>query len=237
MKTQTITYYTLASYRESLGKSADLNFVSRELANEHIIKELAPKNWTPNVELSNVTITKKERVWVDQEYNTYFKSDPKRLKKVVKQRVEQDKYTDTHNFQGYVSSEYKWREQVNGWGREKPAGYYEFKTGDLTHEITETGVLFKAPVYVQFIKAELIVTPEIKEDGKPYQVRKEEVKREVVSDWLPVYVVEGGNWCSTKYGIDPEWTDGSWWKGASLYVAATEYYVEENKIEIVTNLQ
>jgi len=62
MTTQTITYYTIGSYRESLGNSAELNFVSRELANQYILKELAPKNWTPHVELSNVTITKKEKI-------------------------------------------------------------------------------------------------------------------------------------------------------------------------------
>jgi len=92
MTAKTITYYTLTSYRESLGRSADLNFVSRELANEHIIKELTPKNWTPNVELSNLTITKKERVWVDREHTIYYKNDPKRIKKVEKKSVQGDKF-------------------------------------------------------------------------------------------------------------------------------------------------
>lgn len=236
MKNQTITYYTIGSYRESLDNSAELNFVSRELANEHILKELVPKNLTPNIELNDFTITKKEKVWVDHSYPVYYKDETKGIRKYIEERVQEDKYTETHNFKGYVSSEYKWREKVNGWG-EKPVGYYLFKTGDLTSEITEHGVSFKAPVSVQFVKAELIVMPEIKEDGKPYQARKEEVKQEIVSDWLPVYVIHGkGQYDETKYCIDPEWTDGSWWKRAEPYFAEIEYIVNENQIEIVTEL-
>jgi hypothetical protein len=236
MTTQTITYYTIGSYREPLGNNVDLNFVSRELANEHIIKELTPQNWTPHVELSNLTISKKEKVWVDRSYPVYYKDKKKGIKKYVSERVEEDKFTVTHDFNGYVNFEYKWREQVNGWSNNKPAGYYVFKTGEVAHEITESGVLFKAPVYVQFVKAELVVTPEIKMDGQPYQALKEEVKREVVSEWLPVYVSGGSQYNPTKYVIDPNWSDGYWGAARELYFAAIEYYVNENKIEVITEL-
>ena len=233
MTTQTIAYYTIGSYQETGPK---LNFVSRELANEHIIKELTPQNWTPNVELSNLTISKKEKVWVDRSYPVYYKDKKKGIKKYISDRVQEDKYTEIHNFNGYLSSEYKWREQAKGWSNNKPAGYYVFKTGEVEHEITESGVLFKAPVYVQFVKAELVVTPEIKVDGQPYQAFKEEVKKEVVSEWLPVYVSGGSQYNQTKYVIDPNWSDGYWGAARELYFAAIEYYVNENKIEVITEL-
>jgi len=238
MTTKTIKYYTIGSYRSGFN-SDELNFESRDLANQYILTELKPKDWFVSVELNNLIITKKDRVKVDREYPVYFKNDPKRLKKMVKETVEEDKWTETHNFEGYVGGEYKWREKVNGynWNNSPQVkGYYIFKVGDVSHEIKEESVIFRAPVYVQFIKATLIVTPEVKEDGKPYQARKEEVKMEVMSEWLPVYVIEGGQYDSTKYGIDPTYSDGSWWKGAKPYIAAIEYYVGENSLEIVTAL-
>jgi len=240
MKTKTLKYYSIGCHHH-FGDNLALNFESRELANQHVIANLLPKDWAVNVKLSNLTIMKKDKVKVEYQREIYFKNNPSRVKKVVKEISEEDQLTQTHDFTNYLQSERDWRVDSNKccWDNgTKSEGYYNFKTGEITSEITNQSVIFRAPVSVQFVKAELIVTTEVKVDGQPYQARKEEVKREIASEWLPVYVVEGkGQYDKTKYCIDPEWTDGSWWKGAKPYVAAIEYQTYENKIEIVTSLQ
>lgn len=169
MTNKTLKYYQISSYNSVLGHRAELNFETRELANQYILRELQPKDWPVSVDLNNLAITKKEKEWVTEKYNVYYKNDPKRIKKVVEEKVERDRYTETHNFEGYVNGVHKWREKANDyWKRDKVKGYYNFKVGEITSEVTNQSVIFRAPVMVQFVKAEFIVTPEVKVDGQPY---------------------------------------------------------------------
>lgn len=238
MTSKPIIFYTISTYSHYDDAGDRPRFETRELANQYILAELKPKDWGVSVQLSNVTVNKKETVQVERERRIYFKSDPMRVKKIVKEMVEEDRWTSVYDFQGYVNSEYEWRKRVtNSWGNEpKLRGYYVCKAGEVTSEVTDQTVRFTAPVLVQFIQANLVVTPEIKVDGQPYQARKEEVKTEVMSDWLPVYVHGGHNeYNRAEYAIDPGYSR-NFMCGTKPYVTAIEYYVNENTFEIITAL-
>lgn len=98
----------------------------------------------------------------------------------------------------------------NGYGWEKRDfdGFYNLKLGEIQEKIDEDGINWKAPVLVQFVAAERVYSPEVKEAGKPYSPAKQEViEKEPVSDWLPIYVVGEGR--SSGYVID-EKSRGIW---------------------------
>lgn len=100
--------------------------------------------------------------------------------------------------------------KYNGYGWEKRDfdGFYNLKLGAIQEEVNKDGINWKTPVLVQFIAAERVYSPEIKEVGKPYSPAKQEViEKGPVSDWLPVYIVGEGR--SSSYVIDQK-SRGTW---------------------------
>jgi hypothetical protein len=105
--------------------------------------------------------------------------------------------------------------------------------GVIQEEVNKDGINWKAPVLVQFIAAERVYSPEIKEAGKPYSPAKQEViEKGPVSDWLPVYIVGEGR--SSSYVIDQK-SRGTWDSCKQYFltdyvsVTHTELVIEENE--------
>lgn len=89
-------------------------------------------------------------------------------------------------------------------------------------------VLYSAQVYIQFVTAKLIVKPEIKKPGEPYQPASQSVEIESETEWMPVYETCGRE--NKRYGISDKLDD--WFRSQPLIIQKS-IFIYQKEIEIV----
>ena len=125
-------------------------------------------------------------------------------------------------YQNYTTL-YKFSETYSG----NFSGYYELSIGETQHKINDNDIQFFAEIFIKFVDAEKIYSPEIKVAGQPYQPAKKEIKTIREIGPLPLYGCNKyGNYI---YGVESNMDN---WYKTSRAIVQENLYINHDTLEI-----
>ena len=125
-------------------------------------------------------------------------------------------------YQNYTTL-YKFSETYSG----NFSGYYELFLGETQHKINDNDIQFFAEIFIKFVDAEKIYSPEVKVAGQPYQPAKKEIKTIREIGPLPLYGCNKyGNYI---YGVESNMDN---WYKTSRATIQDNLYINHDTLDI-----